>query len=286
MATLLRRALTLLRAPANELAFGLRSRLGWSRGRAVVADEPKERLFGHLGDADRAAAAALEARLRATYALEALHAASSCRVYAANLDLLDGLERLCADLPIPIGPDAAVRAVDVGCGDFHYATALAHWLARRTAPARRVVLRGLEVDGFGIYADGHSRADHARAHAAAAAWTAGHVQFEVADVCRVRLPEQDFVSVLYPFVFAYPLLRWGLPLSQFKPQQLLQRAATVLRPGGLLVVANQTAAESDRTHELLASAPLQRLHSVGWASRLVPYAAATAERRATVWQRR
>ena len=148
------------------------------------------------------------------------------------------------------------------------------------------MLRGLEVDGFGIYADGHSRADHARAHAAAASWAGGHVQFEVADVCRVRLPEQDFVSVLYPFVFAYPLLQWGLPLSRFRPAQVLRRAATVLRPGGLLVVANQTAAEADRTAELLAGAPVVPLHSVGWASRLVPYAAATAERRATVWQRR
>jgi SAM-dependent methyltransferase len=286
VATLLRRALTLLRAPANELAFGLRSRLRWSRGRAQLVDEPKDQLFAHLGAGDRGVAEALEERLRATYALEALRAASTCRVYAANLDLLDGLERLCGDLPIPSGPDAAVRAVDVGCGDFHYATALAHWLARRTVPARRVVLRGLEVDGFGIYADGHSRADHARAHAAAAAWTAGHVQFEVADVCRVRLPEQDFVAVLYPFVFAYPLLQWGLPLSRFRPAQVLRRAATLLRPGGLLVVANQTAAEAERTAELLANAPLQRLRGVGWASRLVPYAAATAERRATVWQRR
>ncbi|MFM1872327.1 MAG: hypothetical protein RL398_1749 [Planctomycetota bacterium] len=275
----------MLRAPANELSFGVRSRVAWSRGRPTLANEPKGELFagGTGGAGDERAELAV--RLRERFGLGELFGRSTRRTYLANLDLLDCLGRFEATAIPPEGPDGVVRAVDVGSGDFHYATALARWLAMGGERARRIVLRGLELDGHGIYADGHSRADHAKAHAALATWDRGHVQYEVADFRTARLPEQDFVSVLYPFVFAYPLLQWGLPLSQWRPAALLERAAEVLRPGGILLIANQTDAEAQKTAELLARAPVARLERASWASRLVPYSSATVDRVASVWQR-
>lgn len=136
------------------------------------------------------------------------------------------LQPLLAGHPLQPAGDGVLAAVDVGCGAFQYATAL-HRLSARAAGARRVVLRGIEVDGHGIYRDGHSRADHARAHAALAA---DDVSFTVADFTAIELPPQDVVTMLFPFVLPYPLLQWGLPLELYRPRRLLRRAASVLRP--------------------------------------------------------
>ncbi len=285
MATLLRRTLAMLRAPANELAFGLRSRFAWSGGCATLANETKRELFAHLHGTARADAEVLAARLREQFGLGALHANSTCVAYAANLALIERLAALFGEDAVPVGPDGVVRAVDVGCGDFHYATALSRWLARHAGANRQVVLRGIEVDGHGIYRDGHSRADHARAHAALAVAPGQDVAMQVADFRHVDLPEQDVVTVFYPFVFAYPLLRWGLPLSQLRPKALLRRAVSALRPGARLIVANQTAAEFARTQELLAGQPVQLLRSVSFRSDLVPYRELTNDRVGSVWQR-
>lgn len=253
MPSLLRRCLAALRVPTNEVGFAVRSRLRWSRGEPSTAVTANERIL------------------------------------AANAALGRHLEALAGDLAMPCGDDGVVRAIDVGCGDFHYAAALARWLASHGAAARDVALRGIEVDGFGIYRDGHSRADHARAHAAHAATRSaggGTVRFEVADFTRIRLPEQDVVSLFYPFLSAYPTLRWGLPLSRLRPRRLVARAVATVRPGGWLVVANQTAMEFTRLGELLAEQPVDLLRQVSFATDLGSFAAQTAGRVGSLWRRR
>ncbi len=251
MASLLRRCLTLLRAPGNEVGFAVRSRLRWSRG-----------------------------------APGAPRAATADRIRAANVALRDRLAALASgDVP-PCGSDGVLRAIDVGCGDFHYAPALAEWLARHAGGPRDVVLRGIEVDGFGVYRDGHSRADHARAHAAAAGSSGAVVRFEVADFTRVRWPEQDVVTMFYPFLSVYPTLRWGLPLSRLRPRRLVAAAVAAVRPGGWLVVANQTGDEFGRLVRLLADQPVDLVRRTSFATERVPFAVCTADRVGSLWRRR
>ncbi len=281
MANLLARTAALLRAPANELAFPLRASLRWSRGLPAPHDEPKDGLFA------APAAAARAADLRERFALGRLHAQSTRRVYAANLALLDRLEALFAGEAIaPGGADGVLAAVDVGCGDFHYATALLQFLRLGGAAPRPVALRGIELDGHGVYRDGHSRADHARQHAELAATGGGSARFEVANFLRVRLPPQDVVTMFYPFLTAYPLLRWGLPLSQLRPRALLQGAAAALRPGGCLVLVHQTDAEAGRARRLLDDGPLRLVREVPFASALDLDPAATRDRVGAIWRHR
>ncbi|MGE3175559.1 MAG: hypothetical protein AB7O97_23245 [Planctomycetota bacterium] len=283
MATLVDRSLALLRAPGNALGYCLRRHLRWSRGDAALPHEPKDYGFGWLEPADRPRAAARAQELRRRYDLDELWSRSTALCWAENLALLDGLERLLGATALPLGPDGVRRVTDVGCGVFQYATALQRFCrGAGAAGASRVVLRGVEVDGHGVYRDGHSRADHARAHAALAG---DDVRFEVADFCGMRLPAQDVVTLLYPFLTRYALLRWGLPLALFRPRELLARAAATLRPGGLLVVANQTAAEFVRLCELLRPLPLQLQGTAPFASELVPYADRTRDRAASFWLR-
>ena len=123
--------LSWLRAPANEIAFLLRSTLRWQRGEPTLANEDKHDLFAHLAPAAVAHAAAVAADLVTRFDLAALAQRSSRLTFAGNLQHLAGLERLAAAAGSPpVGPDGVVRALDVGCGDFHYASALAAWLAR------------------------------------------------------------------------------------------------------------------------------------------------------------
>jgi SAM-dependent methyltransferase len=207
-------------------------------------------------------------------------------VFTANLALLDRLDALGAAEMLPGDGTGPLRALDVGSGDFHYATALQRFLSRHgDGPARAVELLGCEVDGHGIYRDGHSRADHARAHAALAAEAQGSVQYVVGDAARLRLPPQDVVTLFFPFLSIYPLLQWGLPLSRWRPRRLLRRVVMALRPGGWLVVSNQTAAEFDRLRSLLVGQPVELVRQVTFASDLVPRAERTADRTGSLWRR-
>lgn len=271
-----------LRAPGNAVAFGVRSRVGWSRGEALLPHEEKGDLFAHLPGEVAERAEGIERELCARYDLDAFRSRSTRVVWRDGLVRLHAMERMLAGVELPVSGDGVLRAVDAGCGAFHYASVLQRFFAQfggasqneqqcagaLRAEPRRVVLRGLEVDGHGIYRDGHSRADHARAHAKLAG---DDVHFQVADFAHANLPEQDVVTAWFPFVTRYALLRWGLPLSLFAPKRFFERAAKVVRKGGLLVVVNQTERESERVDALCASQPftvLARTHlATDWADR-------------------
>ena len=66
----------------------------------------------------------------------------------------------------------------------------------------------------------------------------------------------------------------------------MARSVAALRPGGWLVVANQTAEELGELEQHLATHPMERLASASLASDLVPYAERTHERVGTLWLRR
>ena len=287
MPSLLRQCLGLLRAPGIEVSFALRSRFAWSRRELRLPNEGKHDLSQFLPPAMREHFDAVATRLAREFSLRELAAHSTRVVYTANLALLDRLVDLTASTVVPSSDDGVVRAVDVGCGDFHYATALHRWLARQQdKQPRPVVLRGLEVDAFGIYQDGHSRADHARAHAALAETGGGEVSFEVADFTRVALPQQDVITLLFPFLSVWPCLRWGLPLSRWRPRRLVRRAVATVRSGGWLVVGNQTGAEFDRLCQLLADQPVDLVARTSFASDLVPWRTRTTDQVGSLWRRR
>ena len=73
---------------------------------------------------------------------------------------------------------------------------------------------------------------------------------------RGRWPAVDVATAFFPFLSAYTCLQWGLPLSRLRPRQLVQRAVATVRPGGWLVVVNQTSAERAELARLLADQPI------------------------------
>ena len=127
---------------------------------------------------------------------------------------------------------------------------------------RKVVLRELEIDGHGICQVGHFRADHALGHATAASTVGFTVRFEVADATFARLREQGVVSLSFSLLTASASLSWGAPLSRLRPRRLLERAVLSVRPGGWLVVANQTPREHILLSRYLAEMPVVRIARV------------------------
>jgi hypothetical protein len=283
MPSALQSAAALLRAPAAEVGFLLRQGLRWRRGAPELRDEPKDGLFASAP----ATAAALD-ELAAAYALAPLRARSTVAHWLANLALLRGLARLAAAAgePLPTGDGGGVRARDLGSGDFHYAFALQRWLARTGVAAPRPVdLLGVELDGHGVYRDGRARADHAVAHAALAACDGATVRYEVADATRGRWPTVDVATAFFPFLSAYACLQWGLPVSRLQPRRFVQRAVAMVRPGGWLVVVNQTASERAQLARLLADQPVRLLAETTWHVEFAPWAARTVGQTGTLWSR-
>jgi hypothetical protein len=268
------RPLTPVFAPLNAAAFALRRAIGWSRGLPRLHAEPKEHLFDYLSQAERAAAEARETDLRTRFDLAPLAAAVSRDAYRENLYVLDVLERA--------APDAArgvsALTTDVGSKDFVYAPALA-------AFTEGGAVHGVEIDGHVVYRDLYSRADHARAYARLAEPGA---TYHVRDFAEFRPPAPaTLITMFFPFVTEFALVRWGLPRRTYRPQEIFSHAVRLLEPGGLLVVVNHSFEERDRVAELARGLEeIERVRGGDARSLLVEYMGEIEERTFTTFRRR
>lgn len=224
---------TLLNTPTERLHsaylrlwFEVSERLRWSRG--ICHEAPAVTLDG-LDGLDVATRERVE-RLATRFGVRfeaSLGRATALDNYA-YLDLLDrAFAALCIDRP------RGGRVQDAGSASFRYAAALQAFFAPRA-------LVGVEVEGYRLLRDGHSRIDHARGYIAALP----NARFVVADYARFN-DTADVVTMFFPFVTVRPLLAWRLPLKVFDPWAWFARAPANLARGGLLVVASHGDDEAD-----------------------------------------
>lgn len=61
----------------------------------------------------------------------------------------------------------------------------------------------------------------------------------------------DYIIWILPFITKHPLVKWGLPLRYFKPQDMLIHAYDILNPDGELLIINQGEAEYSIQQELV-----------------------------------
>jgi hypothetical protein len=274
------------RIPGNAFSFWIRQTLRWSRGAPALPHESKENLFAYLPDEDAAAAERRERDLRSRYRLAKLADASTRALYRKNLYLLDMLEQAWEGLGQDEGEGGMpVKALDVGSQDWHYVFALERWLRYGNAPAgRRVDLRGVEVDGYGIYPDFRSRKDYALAYAAQT--DNPDVAYEVGDFLHTEGGGYGVLTWFYPFVTRHHLLLWGLPLRFYRPAGLLAKAAGLVQAGGRMLVFTHTLQEHALFLELGRAVPGLTLEREGQVkSRLVDFYRDVADRRYSVWKR-
>lgn len=228
----------------NMLGFRWRNLLKWQRGPYHEPVESKEDLFSGRDDADDLAKN--EAQLLQNYHLADLKARSSRSRYLETLTCLDALERLLpADTP-------AFQAkplcwLDVGCKNWSTVEALYRYGQRHTPG--QLILDGIELDAYRMYTNFHSRADYAHTFIRHLPDTT----YRIGNVMSVSEP-YDVMTWFLPFVFPEPCLAWGLPLSDFTPQALLNHVISLLNPGGTLVIVNQGRDEAEEQRRLLDAA--------------------------------
>jgi hypothetical protein len=234
--TVIRSALGWVR---NAVDFPIRQFVRLRRGAPRLPAEPKEGLFPPDVEAEAE-------RLVRTYGLESWARESGRTDFAASLFYLQmlecGLREGGVSLPDPL------TALDAGCGDWFYVQAL-YGLLR--GPGRQVRLDGVELDAWALYEGFHSRYDWAQAYASGCAGATYLPQ----DIRRYRR-EVDIAFMLFPFLFADDLRRWGLPRRFLRPADYLRHVWGLIRPGGWLVIANLGEAERAEQHRLLAEAQI------------------------------
>lgn len=147
----------------NSVDYPLRKRIPWRRPIKRVRNEPKTNLFESLSGPKLDAAQSTAARLKVDYRLDSLFASSTQKNYRENLFYLEMLEA--AFSRVDYMPPESISAADVGPSHWFYVQALYQLLCWwKTTEARKVSLQGFEIDPYRVYADFHSRMDHASAH--------------------------------------------------------------------------------------------------------------------------
>jgi hypothetical protein len=309
----LKAVLAFTRIPGNAFSFAIRHAMHWSRGKPNLVQESKQGLFGYLNNAPSenppsfaaseappltvVEAEAKEKLFLNRYDLKNLSQMSSVLLYRKTLYLLDILEQASQGLSLFAKSQTTVKALDIGAQDWHYVFALERWL--RHAPAdekaeatsldkpvssRQVSLTGIEVDGYGIYPDFHSRRDYAVTYAEQT--QNAEVAYVVGDFLKHEGQDYDVVTLFYPFVTRYQLLLWGLPLRFFKPQRMIEKAAQITKFGGCFLVFTH----SQREHALFLELGHQSGHYAllreGPAlSGMVDFYRDVSDRHYSVWRR-
>ena len=237
---------------SNRLFFALRGFLRWGRDGYQETAEPKTSLFDDREHPDVWEAHAVDLITR--YGLERFAETSSRMRYLETLTYLEALEALLADNALPA--DTPLRWLDAGAKNWSYVEALYATLSKH---AEDFQLDGVELDGYRLYADFHTR----RSYAEAFIRPLPKASYHVADILSWK-GEYDVISSFLPFVVEEPCLAWGLPRRHFQPEAYLHRLASLLAPGGLLLILNQGESEAEVQARLLAEvAPELEVQALG-----------------------
>ena len=221
----------------NHVYYALRSRVRWTRPTYNPPNEDKKSLFEPrptlLPTADR---------LEGQYRLINFREKSTTNEFRESLYVLELMDRF---FPI-LALSETVRSLDVGSKNFAYARGLYHFFRNAGGNIRQVELTGIEVDAYQIYSNLHSRYDYALYHTR----SLDRCRFIPGDVLEHQ-ERYDVITWFLPFVTKYPLRKWGLPGSLFKPVDLLKHVYGLLKEGGILLIANKEEKERDIQLDLL-----------------------------------
>ena len=278
------RLLAFTRIPGNACSFLLRRMIRWSRGKAVLRQEPKDDLFAYLSGG-RHDAESRAAELHERYDLEPLARLSTRSRYRKNLYLLDSLEKATQGLSLHVRESRGITSLDIGSQDWDYVFVLERWLRKHTrSNGEPVKLTGIELDGYELCAGFRSRIDYATAYAE----QTGNpdVRYVVGDFRKWREQGHDILFLFYPLLLRYHQLLWGLPLHVFDPEGIVVNAAIATRSGGWLVVFCHTIPEHERFLELCRkNGAFTLLREGKLLSTLVDYYAETLDRRFSIWMK-
>ncbi|HSA07041.1 MAG TPA: hypothetical protein P5556_07655 [Candidatus Gastranaerophilales bacterium] len=222
----------------NKLDFFLRRNIRFSR-KYYGKNELKEGLFDHLSGQKHLIAIEKERLYYEKYNLEYLKNNSTKRNYLENLAIIELLENY-----LEIDKNN-VKILDIGSKNWFYAPGEYNFF-KYNGFEKTIWLDGVEIDAFRVYSDLRSRYDYACYYAKGLA----NCRYLAEDALKQQ-GKYDYITWFFPFVTEIPLLEWGLPLSEFKPSELLKHAANLLEIGGSMIIVNQDKHEYSIQEEML-----------------------------------
>lgn len=153
--------------------------------------------------------------------------------YQHNLFILDILDRYQPSYT------ANHPALDIGSSSWYYLPALYAW--------QPVPWHGIELDAHRRFVDmttRRGRAEWMTQHFPSARYHSGSL---------LKLEQQyGFISWFLPFIIPAPLRHHGLPERFFQPEQLLEKALSLLVDGGGMLIFNQGEKEFEQQQQLLS----------------------------------
>ncbi|MBR6126527.1 hypothetical protein IKQ21_02480 [bacterium] len=117
----------------------------------------------------------------------------------------------------------------------------------------KVLLNGIELDAYRLSSDFYTRYEIARFYKKDLPDT----NYIAGDFMKHN-SEYDYIIWILPFVTEYPLIKWGLPLKYFKPQEMLLHAYNMLNEGGQMLIINQGEEEANIQKDLLKVTNISR----------------------------
>jgi len=212
----------------NDIDFFFRQNIRPKR-KYKGKNEPKEDLFTHFTGEKKQTAEEKEKFYLEKYKLHQLKENSTCRNYLENLAVIELLENFLCDKE----EKKPLRVLDIGSKNWFYASG--EWcFFKHNSQNGDVFLDGIEIDAFRLYSDFHTRYDYAHFYIK----NLENTRYIAKDFLKHN-EKYDFIIWFFPFVTKYPLLEWGLPLSKFKPSEMLRHAYESLNQGGKLLIVNQ-----------------------------------------------
>lgn len=204
----------------NEIDFFFRRNIKLKRN-YTGKNEPKDKLFE---------TSSKEKFYLKKYNLHYLKENSTCRNYLENLATIEILENSCDDA---VQDFRTVKILDIGSKNWFYAAGEWSFFKYHNGE-KEIFLDGIEIDAFRLYSDFHTRYDYAQYYIK----NLENTRYIAEDFLKHN-ENYDFIVWFFPFVTEFPLQEWGLPLSRFKPLEMLQHAYDSLNSGGKIFIINQ-----------------------------------------------
>ena len=189
----------------NQIDFPLRQLFRWKRHIKRIDSKGLPIIgYAHLNKHDQSQAMQFEQRYLKEYHFDPVKNSLMGGNYYENIFYLHMLDetftKLNATLP------SKIHSADIGTSHWFYVKALWSFYSWfRTDVQRKVELEGYEIDAYRIYADLHSRYDHAISQIN----DLPAVQF-IPEMFFVKPSGYDVITMFFPFVFEQELTEMGV----------------------------------------------------------------------------
>lgn len=204
----------------NIIDFYLRQVIKISRKNYNEKNESKDDLFGVKEQVHK------EKYLFDKYDLDFVKTNTTKENYLENLYTIELLDRY-----LDVDFTHSINVLDIGCKNWFYAKGEYSFFKKYCVDLN---LDGIEIDVNRLYSNLYSRKEVAKFHIKNLEGT-NYIEDDFLN----HEEKYDYIIWILPFVLKYPLYKWGLPESYFKPEEMLMHAYKSLNRNGQIFIINQ-----------------------------------------------